>query len=389
MKTLSGITVIDLTESVSGPYCTMMMGDLGADIIKVEKIGTGDIIRTSAPDVRGGNPVFTAYNRNKKSIALNMDSTDGIEIIKKLLHKADILIDSFQPGTMERLGLNYESLKETYPKLICVSLTGFGAVGPYCNRPVYEGTIQAECGMTQSLLNDSMGTPYYVGGNIAQYASAYFCLTAALAAVHQAGVTGYGQKVETNMYVSLVAMFSLPINDYLFNGVERPIDGNAPEGFIRSKDGWLRVSCGDQPIWERAVKLMNDPVLSETRFSDPGVRDKNRELLLERMEMWSLKYTSEEAVNLFTKTGISGGIVRTMEDLKKDPHLEARHGIAEVEVSGLGKLPYFSSPFRIEGMKVDYKPAPSLGENTVEILSEYMKLDNSDIKKLKEKNIVG
>lgn len=389
MKTLSGITVIDLTESVSGPYCTMMMGDLGADVIKIEKMGTGDIVRTSAPEVKGGNPVFTAYNRNKKSIALDLDSKGGIELIKRLLHQADVLIDSFKPGTMERLGLDYETLRGEYPKLICVSLTGFGAEGPYSGRPVYEGTIQAECGMTQSLINDSLGTPYYVGGNIAQYASAYFCFTATLAAVHQAKMTGRGQKVESNIYGSLAAMFPLPLNDYLFNGVERPIDGNAPEGFIRSKDGWLRVSCGDQPIWERAVKLMNDPVLNEARFSDPAVRDKNRELLLERMEMWSLKYASEETVKLFTEAGISGGVVRTMNDLRKDPHLEARHGIVGVEVTGSGSLPYFSSPFRIQGMEVDYNPAPALGENTGEILADYLKLDSSEIAKLKEKHIVG
>lgn len=389
MKTLSGITVVDLTEAVSGPYCTMMMGDLGADVIKVEKIGTGDIIRTSAPVIRGGNPVFTAYNRNKKSIALDLESADGIKLLKKLLHKADVLIDSFKPGRMERLGLNYEALQKDYPKLICVSLTGFGAEGPYSDRPIYEGTIQAECGMTQSLINDSAGTPYYVGGNIAQYASAYFCLIATLAAVHQARITGQGQKVESNMYGSLVAMFSLPINDCLFNGVERPVDGNAPEGFIRSKDGWLRVSCGDQPIWERAVKLMDDPVLNEARFSDPVVRDKNRELLLERMEMWSLKYTSEEAVKLFTEAGISGGIVRTIDDLKQDPHLEARHGIVKIEVPGLGDLPYFSSPFRIKGMKVDYNPAPLLGADTEEILSNYLKLGEDEIEILKEKQVVG
>lgn len=388
MKTLSGITVIDLTESISGPYCTMMMGDLGADVIKVERIGTGDPLRSSSPVIKGGNPVFTAYNRNKKSIALDLDSADGIELLKNMLHKADVLIDSFHPGTMERMGLSYELLKDIYPRLICVSLTGFGAEGAYRDRPVYEGTIQAECGMTQSLINDSLGTPYYVGGNIAQYASAYFCLIAALAAVHQARITGRGQKVESNMYNSLVAMFSLPTNDYLFNGVERPIDGNAPEGFIRSKDGWLRVSCGDQPIWERAVKLMDDPVLNEPRFSDPAVRDKNRDLLLGRMELWSLTHTSEEAVKLFTETGISGGIVRTMDDLKRDPHLEARQGITEIEVPGLGKLPYFSSPFRIRNMTVDYNPAPELGENTDEILTRYLNLNDSEAEKLREKHVV-
>lgn len=389
MKTLSGITVIDLTESVSGPYCTMMMGDLGADVIKVEKIGTGDPVRTSAPVIRGGNPVFTAYNRNKKSIALDLNIPDGVKVVKMLLNKADILIDSFKPGIMERLGLNYEALKEKYPKLICVSLTGFGAEGPYCGRPVYEGTIQAESGMTQSLINDSLGTPYYVGGNIAGYASAYFCLIATLAAVHQARVTGQGQKVESNMYGSLVAMFSLPINDYLFNGVERPIDGNAPEGFIRSKDGWLRVSCGDQPIWERAVKLMDDPIMNEARFTDPAVREKHRGLLLERMEKWSLKFTSEEAVKLFTETGISGGIVRTMDDLKEDPHLMARRGITEIEVEELGRLPYFATPFRIKGMTVDYNRAPTLGQNTDEILSDYLKLDGSEITEMRERHVVG
>ncbi|MCR5370820.1 MAG: CoA transferase [Clostridium sp.] len=387
-KALSGITVIDLTESVAGPYCTMMMGDLGAEVIKVEPAG-GDVLRSSAPLVNGGNPVFTAFNRNKKSIVIDLSLPEGIALLKKLLAGADVLIDSFLPGTMEQMGLDYDSLKEEFPKLICASLTGFGPEGPYRGRPVYEGTLQAECGMTQSLVNDSKGTPYYVGGRLTQYASAYFLLTAVLAAVHQSRETGRGQRIDANMYGSLLAMFSLPINDYVFNGVECPIDGNAPEGFIRSSDGWLRITCGDQPIWERTIKLLDDPVMNEPRFMEASVRNENRELLLDRMEQWSLKRTSREAVELFTEAGISGGIVRTFKELRSDPHLIARKSFVDIDVKGLGPLPYFASPFRIRGMETEYNPAPEAGENTEEILSSRLSLGKQEIADLKAGSIVA
>ena len=193
MKALDGITVIDLTDSVAGPYCTMMMGDLGAKVIKVEQAGEGDIIRRSTPIIHGVAPVFTAYNRNKKSIALDLNRAEGVALVKKMLAKADILVDSYPPGTMEKLGLDFVSLKDAFPKLICASLTGFGSSGPYADRPVYEGTIQAETGMTQSLINDSHGTPYMVGGNLAQTSSSYFFLAAIMGALHQRRRSGCGQ----------------------------------------------------------------------------------------------------------------------------------------------------------------------------------------------------
>lgn len=389
MKALSGITVIDLTTGISGPYCSMMMADLGAEVIKIEQLGQGDTIRETSPKVNGAAPVFTAYNRNKKSMALDLTQDKSMEIIRGLLHHADILIDNYAPGEIEKLGLDYASLKETYPRLICTSHTGFGTEGPYRNRPVYEGTFQAECGMTQSLINDSFGTPYLVGGNMAQYMAAHFCLVATLAALHQRQDTGRGQKVESNIYNSFLAIFPLPINDYLFNGVECPVDGNAPQGFVRSKDGWLRISCGDQPIWERTVSVFNDPIMNEPRFHDAAVRNENRALMLERVELWSSQYTSEEAVQLFAKYGIPGGVVRTMKDLKEDPHLLARNNIVEIEVAGAGKLPYFASPFRMEGSPIEYNPAPALGEHSQEILAKYLNMDIEQLKNLEQTHILG
>ena len=389
MKALNGVTVIDLTDSVAGPYCTMMMGDLGATVIKVEQAGEGDIIRRSTPVINGATPVFTAYNRNKKSIALDLDKPESIDLIKKMLEKADILIDSYQPGTMEKLGLDYDSLKDTYPKLICASLTGFGSTGPYANRPVYEGTIQAETGMTQSLINDSHGTPYTVGGNLAQTSSSYFCLAAVLGALHQCRRTGRGQKVETSIYKSMLAMFSLPINDYLFNGVECPIDGNAPEGFIRSQDGWLRISFGDQPMWERAIKLIDDPILNDPQYATAEVRNQNRELLLSRVENWTQQRTSAQAIEEFTQAGLPGGIVRTIADLKEDPHLLARHHIIEIDVEGNGKLPFFASSFRMRESPIEYNPAPGLGENGEEILSDLLGMSPEEIAEWKQSGVLA
>lgn len=388
-KALSGITVIDLSEAVAGPVCTMMMADLGAEIIKVEQVNEGDSTRRHTPKINGASPVFTAYNRNKKGIALDLNRPEGIQIVKKLLKKADVLLDSFEPGTMEKLGLDYESLKEEFPQLICASITGYGATGPYAGRPLYEGTLQAEGGMSMSLMDESNGTPYLVGGSLAQTAGAHNAMIAIQGALHQKHVTGRGQKIDVNMYTAITSMFNFPISDYLFNGREKPQNGNGPTGFVRAKDGWMRVAAGEQDIWKRAVELIGDPVMSEERFYDVDTRNANELLLVSRIELWTLQRTRAEAIEAFTKIGIPCGAVRTIEDLRYDPHLEVRKHIIMMDVPGVGELPYFGSPYRLEHSPVEYSRAPELGEHTETVLQERLGMDAQQIAALREAGILG
>lgn len=388
-KALSGFTVVDLTSSVAGPYCTMLLADLGATVIKIEQPGEGDITRRNSPEIKGTRPVFTAYNRNKKSVALDLHRQEGVDLVKKLLEHADILIDDFLPGKLKEMGLDYGSLKDNFPHLICASVTGYGEDGEDSARPVFEGSIQAESGMTISLVHDSEGTPYLVGGNMAQIAGGFYTAIAIQAAAHQLTETGKGQKIVTNMYSAMLSMFTFSVSDYVYNGVECPVDGNAPNGFVRSSTGWLRITCGDGPIWARTVKLIQDPVLSEERFNDPAVRNEHRKLLISRVEKWTENYTTDEVIRIFTENGIPCGSVRTIEDLKNDPHLIDRGHIVEIDVPGYGPLPYFGSPFRLEASPVEYERAPALGEHTREVLSQYLSLSHEEFAELREAGILA
>lgn len=388
-KALSGFTVVDLTSSVAGPYCTMMLADLGATVIKVEQLGEGDITRRNSPEIQGTHPVFTAYNRNKKSVALDLRQEAGVELVRKLLEHADVLVDDFQAGKLREMGLDYDSLKESYPHLICATITGYGEDGVDQARPVFEGSIQAESGMTISLVHDSEGAPYLVGGDMAQITGAFYTAVAIQAAAHQLTETGKGQKIVTNMYSAMLSMFTFSVSDYVYNHIECPVDGNAPNGFVRSSTGWLRITCGDGPIWARTVKLIQDPVLSEERFSDPAVRNEHRKLLISRVEAWTRNYTTDEVIRIFTENGIPCGSVRTIEDLKNDPHLFDRGHIVEIDVPGYGPLPYFGSPFRLKASPVEYARAPELGENTVEVLRQYLELSSAELGELREARVLS
>lgn len=366
-QALSGISVLDLTDGISGAYCTCTLADMGATVVKVEKPEIGDSMRTYGPEINGVHPAFTAYNRSKKSITLDLEDVNEVARLKTILGKFDVLVDNFHPGTMEKLGLDYESLKAEFPRLITLSITAFGSSNSYSDRPAYEGTLQAESGISFSIADDSDGTPYMVGGSMASIIGSQYAVIALLGALHGRTLDGKGRKIETNTYFGACYLMHFNILDFLYNNIRRPGHGSgSPCGYAHTKDGMVRINSHIQVMWERTLKLIDDPVMHEERFLDPKTREEHEPLLIEHMEKWLMQYTNREIHEIFAKAGITIGIIRDIKDLASDPHLLEREMLVLIDVPGIGDVSFVGAPFRMSGMAPTYSRAPYLGEHTAE-----------------------
>ena len=388
-QALDGFRVIDFTQSVAGAHCTMVLADLGAEVIKVESMAGDGGLRRRFFKVKGADPAFTAFNRNKKSVSLNFKAEDARGIVQKLLAEAEVVVVDTALEQADSLGLDYERLKKTFPRLIYAEITPFGESGPYRSRPMFEGTVQAESGMSQSLLNNSGKAPYLVGGRPAEISCGMAANIAIQGALHQLTATGRGQKIVSSMYAAFTFMFSMSMMDYLFNHVEKPVDGNAPNCFLQTRTGWIRVSCGDGPIWDRTRELIDDPFLNEARFQDPAVRLEHQGAIIDHVQRWAEGYTAQEIMELFTEKGIPCGKVRTVEELRSNEHLLERKQIVEIDVDGVGPLPYFADPCMLKDSPVDYRQAPKLGEHTREVLRELLRFSEDEISALERRGSIG
>lgn len=366
-KALSNVSVLDLSTTISGAYCTMLMSDLGATVVKIEDAERGDPMRRSGPEVKGAYPLFTAYNRNKKSVALNLDCADDLNALKKMVGNFEVLVSDWSVGKLTKRGLDYENLKKEFPMLISVHISPFGNGNSYQDRPADEETLQAETGFSFSIMDLGRGRPYNIAGSIVETTAAYYALIPTLAALHERRRNGRGQAIEVNKFFGAVSMHHFNILNYKFFNVQRPgHGGGAPIGFARCKDGLLRIASGDGLMWERTLKVIDDPVLHEPRFADVAYRIENEAYMIERIEQWCMRYTMAEINEMFTKEAVSLGILHGIEDLAHDPHLAARNQIVQIDVPGLGELPYFADPIRLTDSEVAYSRAPSLGEHNAQ-----------------------
>lgn len=371
-KALSGFTVLDLSSSIAPAYSTMLMADLGATVIKIENPKDGDALRYFGPEIKGTYPVFTAYNRNKKSVTLDFDDEEDLNKMHMLLHKADVLVDDFAPETLKHYGLEYESLKEKNPKLITLSYSAFGNDAEYAHRPAFEETLQAESGFTYSIIDNTKGTPYNINYPVVDVTSGLYGIIAVEAALHQRRTSGRGQKIDVNRSYIGSNMLHFNILDNLFFGTTNPADQGwgAPIGFVKSKDGIVRVNSDEDIMYKRTLTVIDDPIMHDPKFLDADIRTENADLLMERMEHWTLQHTNKEIQDLFADAGIPVGFVRTIEDLAADEHLKARGQIVSLPVPGIGAVPYFAAPFKMNDTEIEYDAAPGLGEHNAEILKD-------------------
>ncbi len=387
-KLLEGIRVLDLTRYVSGPYCAMLLAQMGAEVIKIEKPGVGEDNRVNGPWKNGESLLFASYNLSKESLTLDTRSKEGLEILKELIKKSDVLIENYRPGTMEKMGLGFEEIHKINPKLILASISGFGQSGPYRERVCFDGIAQAMGGMIDSVFV-SGGVRCTTGGNLGDVFGGVYCAVAIGMALYRRSVSGEGMHIDTDMYSSMLSLFSAKLADYKANGVIHAPMGYGPVANYKTSDGWVRIDAGTAAIFYRLATFIDNPVLLDPKYKEVKNRLEDNDLIVGIIQDWIGQKDTAEVVDTFNKAGIPIGVINDISMIYNDEHLRERNQIVNVHMDRVGEdIPYFAMPFRVGGMDMVYKDAPAVGENNADILGGILGYDKAKIDELAEKKII-
>jgi len=380
---LAGITVVDLTRVLAGPYCTMMLADLGARVIKVERPGHGDDSRAIGPFVNEISAYFVSLNRGKESIALDLKEARDREIFEALLERADVLIENYRPGTMERLGFGWPALRERYPKLVYAAVSGFGHSGPYSERPAYDLVVQAMGGI-MSLTGEHGGEPTRVGTSIGDITAGLFTCAGINAALYERANTGRGQKVDIAMLDSQVAILENAIARFQAGGeVPGPIGSRHPSitPFDRfaTADGALVIAAGNDALFEKLCDVLGRrELLDDPRFASNPLRTDNETALKRELEDALRMQATEHWLERLARAGVPSGAIQNVAQVLEDPQVAARNMVVPVADPAL-------DGFRVAGNPIKYddhedpqsrRGAPALDENRAALLAE-LGLDDS------------
>ena len=386
---LSGLTIIDLTRVLAGPYCSMLLADLGANVIKVELPGTGDDSRAHMPKLKGESAYYMNLNRNKRSITLNLKSPDGKDILRDLARKADIILENYRPGIMEKLGLGYEDLKKINPGIVYGCVSGFGHFGPYKDRPGYDIIGQAMGGL-MSTTGWPDGDPTRSGTAISDVMAGVSLAVGVLAAYVKKQETGQGQKVDVALVDSIVSALEIINQIYLVSGRNPQRIGNRyeasyPYDSFRAKDGMLVIGAGNDKLFDLLANLMGQPDLPrDERFKSNPDRVIHHAELKPIIETWLARYSTQEAVDMILAAGVPAGPINTIEQVTHDPHIAgAREMFVEIEHPIAGKMKITGNQIKLSETPVRFKAAaPLLGQHTREILSEVLGIGGDEYARL-------
>lgn len=394
-KALEGIKVLDFTRALAGPYCTYILRDMGAEVIKVEMPGEGDPVRGLPPlTAQGDSPHFITRNRGKKSITLNLASAKGKQMVKDLAQKVDILVENFSPGVMDRLGLGYEELSKVNPKLVYASISGFGHTGPRTSEAALDIVAQAMGGL-MSITGYPDGPPTKVGTMIGDVLGGLYTTIAILGALRYSLVTGEGQMIDTSMQDSVFAVASVefPSSYFLDNQVPRR-SGNAhpvhaPFGTFPAKDGTV-VICVQPAQWETFLKTIGrDDLIGNPGYADLAGRAKHRDEIIAFTEEWTKARTMDEVLTTLRNAHVPCSPVPSIDQVAHDPQLLTRNMIIEVDQPLSGKVKVTGSVFKMSKSPCGLTaPAPALGEHNREIYSRLLGYSEAEIKKLAAEGII-
>ena len=393
---LAGIRVIDLTRILAGPYCTMILGDLGAEIIKIEHPEGGDDTRQWGPPfIEGGQSAyFLCANRNKRSLTLNLKSEKGLAILKELIREGDVVVENFRTDTLERWGLSYDELKCIREDIIYCTITGYGYTGPYRDRPGYDFMAQAQAGF-MSVNGPVEGEPYRAGVAIADLAAGIFASNAIVAALFARERAGKGQRIDISLLDSMVALMSYVASNYLVSGEVPQRYGNAHPNIVpyqefQAKDGYIALAAGNDNQWTKLCNLIGHSEWAEDdRFSTNPKRLENRDHLVKMVNEIIGGRNSKEWLSLFEQAGLPAAPINDLKQTFSDPQVEARNLRWEVQHPTAGTVPLVASPLNIptSPTKVRYPP-PLLGEHTDEILSDLLEYDGETVQALRAEGVI-
>ncbi len=390
---LSGLKVLDLTRVLAGPYCTMVLGDLGADVIKIEAPKKGDDSRQFGPYIEGQSAYFMSINRNKRSMTLNLKKESAKKLFLDMVKEADVVVENYRPGTMEKLGIGYDELAKVNPRIIYAATSGFGHSGPYSRRPAYDGVVQAMGGI-MSITGQKGGQPTRVGPSVGDIIAGLFTAIGILASVNHRNETGQGQKVDVAMLDCQVAILENALARYFATGVSPAPAGNRHSSIVPfepfdTDDGEIMIAVGNDNLWRTFCNEIELPELIEDeRFKTNPDRSNNYDELRPIIADLMKKESTMKWYEKLTVAGIPCGPINNIEMLTKDEQIAHREMIIDVDhpVAGETKIP--GLPIKMsKTMGSVRKPAPLLGEDTFEIISEMLGYDEETINKLKDDEI--
>lgn len=367
---LSDVIVIDLSRVLAGPYCTMILGDLGATVIKVEQPGKGDDTRHFGPPyIAGESAYYLGLNRNKQSILLDFSTPEGKERLLKLLSTATVLVENFRPGALERQGLGYETLRAINPGLIYCSISGYGQTGPYALRPGYDFVAQAESGL-MSVTGEIDGDPQRVGSPVGDVSAGMYACISILAALRVRDHTGEGQYIDISLLETTMSLLSNVASNYLISGEEAPRLGNGhpnivPYQAFHTKDGYVVVSCGNDRLYQALCQLLGrEDLAADPSFTTNPQRVRNRQELVPALQEEFLRRTTEEWLPELRAAGIPCGPINTVSQSFNDQHIQARGFVWECEHPTAGRIKLSGSPIHLSETPTRlYKAPPLLGED--------------------------
>jgi crotonobetainyl-CoA:carnitine CoA-transferase CaiB-like acyl-CoA transferase len=372
---LEGIKVIELAQIMAGPTCGMLLADMGADVIKVEKLPGGDDTRSyTQPSINGESAAFMILNRNKRGMAVNLKTPGGLEVVKKLLAGADVVTENYRKGTLEKLGLGYEVLEEINPRLIYCAISGYGRTGPYADKGGFDLIAQGFAGL-MSITGEPGRPPAKSGTSVADINAGIFAALGIVSAIVARARTGKGQVVETSLMEAAVQQTFWQAAIYFATGVNSGPSGSAhiltaPYQAFPTADGWINIGGANQSNWERIVKVIERPELAgDARFATNGERMRNLGELTPIIGEELKKRPSAEWIRLFEEAGVPVGPVNKIGDMLADPQVAAREMVVEVDHPKAGRTKALGHPIKFsETPGAIERAAPLLGQHTREVL---------------------
>ncbi len=393
-KPLSDVKVLDMTRVLAGPYCTMMLANMGAEIIKCEMPKTGDDSRAYGPHKNGESAYFISINRGKKSIVIDMKSDEGRAVFKTLVTQVDVIAENFKPGTMEKLGFGYDTLKEINPGLIYCAMSGFGHSGPYSKRPAYDMIVQGMGGIL-SVTGEPGRDPVRVGVSIGDIVAGMYGAYGTLAALYQRKETGMGQKVDIAMFDCQLSILENAITKTSMTGnVPGPLGLKHPSitpfEAYKTKDSSIIVAAGNDKLFALFCQVTgNEEYITDERYASNPERNKRLHEVTELFQGKMLEKTTEEWMKICIEKGIPAGPINTIDKLFEDPQVESRNMLVEVEQPNIGTIKVAGNPVKLSTVKVeDEVPklhAPMLGEHTAQILKDMLNYTDEQIEEYVEK----
>ncbi len=391
---LAGVRVLDLTRVLAGPFCAMLLGDMGAEVVKIEEPGKGDDTRSWPPFVGGEATYFMSVNRSKKSVTLNLKAPEGRRIMATLVRKSDVLLENFRPGTMVKLGLGYGALAKLNPKLVYCSISGFGESGPEAHRAGYDLIVQGESGL-MDITGFADGPPVKVGTSIADLVAGMSAAHGVTLALLARAKTRRGQKVEIAMLDALAALLTYQAGIYFGTGQRPTRRGNAhpsivPYEVFKAADAYLTLGVANNSLWTKCCAALERPALAhDPRFDTVAKRVLNRDPLLALLNEILGARTAEEWIKRFEAAGVPAGRIKTVAEVCESEHLRARGMLVTLPHPRATRLTVMGVPIRLHGTPGRAAAAPPLlGQHTEQVLRSLVGLTRAEIAGLREKGVL-